>query len=73
MSKRLNIEKVLNTKVKQSIAGYKSNYVKSIKNARSKSERQALENAYPKFIEKVGAQVVNAMKLDLAKWIEEQN
>ena len=73
MSKRLNIEKVLNTKVKQSIAGYKSNYVKSIKNARSKSERQALENAYPKFIEKVGVQVVNAVKLDLAKWIDEQN
>ena len=56
-----NRGEVLNAKVKQSIAGYKSNYVKSIKNARSKSERKALENAYPKFIENVGAQVVNAV------------
>lgn len=73
MSKRLNIEKVLNTKVKQSIAGYKSNYVKRIKNARSKSERQALEKAYPKFIANIEAHVVNSLKLDLAKWMEEQH
>ena len=72
MSKRLNIEKVLDTKVKQSIAGYKSNYVKRIKSARSKSERQALEKAYPKFIANIGAHVVNELKLDLMKWLEQR-
>ena len=70
MSKRLNIKKVLDNKVKQSIAGYKSNYAKSIKNARNESERKALINAYPKFIANVSTRVVNQVKLDLAKWID---
>ncbi len=69
--KRLDIRKVLDTKVKQSMAGYKSNYNKGIINARNESERKALLNARDKWIANKHQEVVNQVTLDVTKWINE--
>ena len=69
--KRLDIKKVLDTKVKQSMAGYKSNYNKGIIHARNASERQALLNARDRWIANKHREVVEQVALDVTNWINE--